>query len=180
MPRLVERCHFSVTSLRPSTAEQTNPARILCLKMWDPGVRKTCKFDFPLFKVVMAQMEREKRKHAPELQRRNGGCGVCSAWTPQAPWGRVEDEINLYLSVGCEQPQAAIAPKALMLYSEKTYNNPFQCLVVLTGFAILLTNVTRIANTFVRVRGGTYLQFIHEKSWETAQSLKMSDAKLMR
>lgn len=84
----------------------------------------------------------------PTKKRRNGGCGVCSAWTPQAPWGRVEDEINSYLSVGCEQPQAAIAPKALMHYSEKTYNNPFQRLVVLTGFAILLTNVTRIANTF--------------------------------
>lgn len=27
-----------------------------------------CKIDFPLFKVVMAQMEREKKKHAPELQ----------------------------------------------------------------------------------------------------------------
>lgn len=33
-----------------------------------------------------------------------------------------------------------------MLYSEKTYNHPLQRLVVLTGFAILLTSVTRIAN----------------------------------
>lgn len=84
----------------------------------------------------------------PSKKRRDGGRGVCSARTPQAPWGRVEDEINLYLSVGCEQPQAAIAPKALMLYSEKTHNNPFQCLVVLTGFAVLLTSVTHIANAF--------------------------------
>lgn len=62
VPWLVERCHFSVTSFHSSTTEQINPGRILCLKMWDPGMRKKCKLDSPYSKWSWPRQTERKKK----------------------------------------------------------------------------------------------------------------------
>lgn len=138
----------------------------------------------------MAQMEGKKNcSRAPAhflIPLRSAIMGDVASAPPgllNAPLGHVEDEINLYLSIGWEQPQAAIAPKALVFCSKKTFNNHFRCLVVLTGYAILLLKLTRISNTFFCTYESVEAHICNlfmRRVGKTAQSLKISDAKLMR
>lgn len=120
-------------------------------------MREKCKFDFPLFKVVMAQMEREKKKtcsRAPArflIPLRSAVMGdVASA--PRGLLRLLGAVLKMRLIYIC--PLGVSSPR-LQLHRKHSCSTPkrlitiqFQCLVVLTGFAMLLTNVTRIANTF--------------------------------